>query len=131
MSKEVIGRTTQAGSSKLYNRWEASWLQHGLRLPSFALCGMGPLDQLWLFGTRDGSFHILHNLCHDDALGAWDQRGTFLDASYLSLSNICLLVVCCYNFFCHLECFVLTKCTIRYCYNHILQKSTISSTTWN
>ena len=39
-------------SSKLYNRWEASWLLHGSRLPSFALCGMGPLDQLWLFGTR-------------------------------------------------------------------------------
>ena len=52
MSKEVIGRTTQAGNLKLYNRWEASWLLHGSRLPSFALCGMGPLDQLWLFGTR-------------------------------------------------------------------------------
>ena len=49
-----------------------------------------------------------------------------MDASFLSLSNICLVVVCCYNLFCHLECLVLTKCKIRYCYNHILQKSNIT-----
>ena len=82
MSKEVIGRTTQAGNLKLYNRWEASWLLHGSRLPSFALCGMGPLDQLWLFGTR------------------WLENTNELDANSMNYKlltpMICLEVRVCY-----------------------------------